>query len=260
MKTVRASSELLPQMKTLWYECFSDKEDYVNQYFAHFGTENGLLLFAEDRLCAMVQWIPVQYIQSDGEEQCGAYLYAVCTASGFRNRGCCRLLLAEAERLLKAEGTDFAFLRPGSAVLAEMYRKFGYAMTLTNSEDNVSAQIQAGTVVKTIPPEAYLQYRQMLLWEDFIDWQLPAIRHQAAQGELLTLTQAERFAVAAVERTEDDVFIKEYLGDLSLAGAIPAKYGAEKAKLRTMGQTPFAMAKALTGKPLPAGYPGFVFD
>ena len=260
MKTVRASAELLPRIKTLWVGCFSDTEDYANLYFENFGTENGLLLFAEDRLCAMVQWIPVPYVQTDGEEQHGAYLYAVCTAPDYRNRGCCRLLLAEAERLLKTEGYDFVFLRPGSTVLAEMYRKFGYEMTLTNSETDVSTQIQADTVVKTISPEAYLQYRQMLLWEDFIDWQLSAIRHQSAQGELLTLTQADRFAVAAVERAEEAVFIREYLGDLSLAGAIPAKYGAESAMLRTTGQTPFAMTKALTGKPIPAGYPGFVFD
>lgn len=260
MKTVRASEAQLPQMKLLWLRCFSDDENYVNLYFDNFGTENGLLLSEGERLCAMVQWIPTTFVQPDGEEQRGAYLYAVCTDPAFRERGCCRRLLAEAEALLKAQGYDFTFLRPGSDRLAEMYRKLGYSMTLTNAETAVAAQPQPDTTVRPVTPEAYLQYRQMQLWEDFMDWQLPAINHQAAQGALLTLTQKDRFAIAAVEHNDGSLFIKEYLGDLSLAGAIPVYYGAETATLRTVGETPFAMTKALTGKPLPTGYPGFAFD
>ena len=260
MKTVRTSAAYLPQMKALWMQCFHDSEDYVNQYFENLGTENGLLLLAEDRLCAMVQWLPVRYVQPDGEEQCGAYLYAVCTAPAFRHRGFCRLLLSQTEQFLQKTGFDFTFLRPGDRELAGMYEKLDYRMTLTNAETVIPAQVQPETVLRSVSPETYLSLRQMQLWADFIDWQFPALRHQAAQGELLTLTQAERFAVAAVERTDDTVFIKEYLGDLTLAGAVPAKYGAKSAKLRTTGRTPFAMAKALTGKAIPCGYPGFVFD
>lgn len=260
MKTVRASKEYLPQMKTLWRRCFPDEETYVNLYFETFGTKNGLLLLNDDRVCAMVNWLPASYVQPDGDEQHGAYLYAVCTDPDVRNRGCCRRLLSEAETLLKGENCDFTFLRPGSEALAGMYEKLGYRMTLTHSELTVPAQPQPGTELRPASPETYLQLRQMQLWEAFIDWQLPAISFQAAQGELLTLSCDDRFAIAAIEQTGESISVKEYLGDPSLAGAIPAKYGKPSAKLRGVGNTPFAMTKPLTGKPLPTGYPGFVFD
>lgn len=259
MKTVRADAWFLPRMKALWQRCFGDEETYVNQYFERFGAENGALCLEGDTLCAMALWQPVRYVQSDGDEQAGAYLYAVCTDPACRNRGCCRRVLAFAEQMLAGEGYDFTFLRPGSDAMATMYRKFGYEMTLTNAERTVPAQPLADAKITELTPEEYLAYRQMLLWDGFIDWQLPALAHQAGQGKLLSVTCGNTFAIAAVEQF-GNLFIKEFLGEPSLAGAICTHFGVPSAILRTPGDTPFAMTKSLSGKPLPTGYPGFAFD
>lgn len=259
MITARATAADLPQMKQLWKTCFQDDENYVNQYFRHFSPKNAALLHDGGRLCAMALWMSVRYVQPDGEEQKGAYLYAVGTNPSDRGKGCCRTVCAFAEQLLQAAGCDFTFLHPSDAGLVSLYEKLGYRMSLTNGETQVRAR-QLDAAVKSISAEAYLQLRQMLLWDSFIDWQLDAIAYQAMQGELLQLEHRERFALAAVERSAQDVYIKEFLGDSTLAGAIPARYGAAFAVCRSVGQTPFAMAKALTGKPLPTGYPGFAFD
>lgn len=260
MKTVRAGAAYLPQMKALWQTCFGDDEAFVSRYYARFGADNGAAVLDGTTVCAMLQWLSVPYVQPDGDVQKGAYFYAVCTAPEYRNRGCCRALLSFAERLLRAEGYDFVFLYPAGEGLVPMYEKLGYRMTLTHAEREVCAQPQPQTERKKISAEDYFNLRRMLLWADFADWQLPAIAYQSAQGDLLSLTDGSRLAIAAVERHEGELFVKEYLGDYALAGAIPAYYGSRTAALRTVGETPCAMTKPLTDKPLPHGYTGFVFD
>lgn len=256
MKTVRASEKYLPQMTALWQRCFSDEENYVNQYFERFGAEHGVLCLEGDTLCAMAQWLSVPYVQPDGETQSGAYLYAVCTDPAFRRQGLCRAVCLFAETYLKTLGCDFVFLRPASASLAAMYETFGYQMTLTVSETTASAQSADGVSFCALSPQDYGMYRQMLLRGGFMDWQADALAYQASQGELLSVTKGDAFAIAAV----CDGMCKEFLGERALAGALAAHYGAAELLCRMQGPTPFAMAKALSGKPLPTGYSGFVFD
>lgn len=258
MITRRLDAADLPQARRLWMTCFGDEENYVNRFFSQF--QDGAVLLEDDQLCSMVLCLAVSYVQPDGNAQKGAYLYAVCTQPPYRGRGYSRAVMSCAEQLLKAEGCDFAFLRPADDGLAAMYQKFGYHMTLTNAETQIKAKPQRCTKIQPLSASAYLQMRRQLLSDSYIDWPLSAIRYAAQLGDLLRLEQDGQLAIAAVERYEDKLFIKEYLGAETLAGAIPTYYGVASASCRSRGDTPFAMTKALTDKPLPCGYPGFVFD
>lgn len=256
MNFVRTDASLLPQMKDLWQTCFGDTPEGIDAYFDRFSAENAVAAVKDGRLCAMAQWLSVPYVQPDGETQSGAYLYAVCTDPAFRRQGLCRAVCLFAETYLKTLGCDFVFLRPASASLAAMYEDFGYQMTLTVSETTASAQSADGVSFCALSPQDYGMYRQMLLRGGFMDWQADALAYQASQGELLSVTKGDAFAIAAV----CDGMCREFLGERALAGALAAHYGAAELLCRMQGPTPFAMAKALRGKPLPTGYPGFVFD
>lgn len=260
MNTRRACAENVPQIKRLWAECFHDEEDYVNRFLEQFGIDDIVILLDGSKLCSMASLLPVRYVQADGAEQKGAYLYAACTEPSYRNKGCFRKLHEYAQQLLREEGCDFVFLRPAEEGLAAMYETLGYSSLLMNDETVVAAQEQPQTKLTQLSAEDYLQFRQLLLRSEFIDWPLRAVAYQQALGTLLCLTQADKFAIAAVERNCNRIFVKEYLGDAALSGAIPAHFGVASAVFRTVGETPFAMVKALSDKPIPTGYPGYVFD
>ncbi len=167
---------------------------------------------------------------------------------------------AAAEAYAKQNGADFTFLYPAVSSLARMYEKLGYRMCFTAEETTVSAQPQPKMRIRTLTAEEYADLRQLQLWSSCIVWPVNAFEQQAAQGQLLCIEREDRFALAAVERCEEELFFKEYLGDRDLAGAAVAQLGAKNATLRGTGNKPFAMAKALTDKPLPTGFAGLVFD
>lgn len=256
MNIRRADKSLLPQMKALWQLCFGDSEAYIEQYYDRFGAENSVVIERDGFLYAMGSCIPVDYVQPDGDVQRGAYLYAVCTHPDFRGKNCCFNICAAAASYMEADGCDFLFLRPGEPSLVKMYKKFGYTMSMTAAEQDYPATCADGVTFRTLTAQDYAMYRQMLLRGGFIDWQAEALGHQAAQGELLAISGEDSFAIAAVDGSR----CPEFLGDTALAGALAARLGLPSVRCRMPGSTPFAMAKALTGKPLPTGYAGFVFD
>ncbi len=256
MKIRYADKSLLPQMKTLWQQCFGDSETYIEQYYDRFGVENSVVIERDGFLYAMGSCIPVDYVQPDGDVQKGAYLYAVCTHPDFRHQNCCFNVCEAAASFKKAEGCDFLFLRPGEPSLVKMYEKFGFTLSLTASKQTFAATPSDGVTFRTLTAQDYAMYRQMLLQGGFIDWQAEALGHQASQGELLAISGEDSFAIAAV----DGERCAEFLGDTALAGALAGKLGLPSVCCRMPGTTPFAMAKALTNKPLPTGYAGFVFD
>lgn len=258
MTAARASAAQYPQMKRLWKTCFGDTDAYIDGFFSRF--KDAAVVTDGEKLCAMAFLLPVSYLQPDGEEQRGAYLYAVCTEPSQRNKGCCRAVCAEAERLARENGADFLFLRPAEPSLGKLYEKLGYKLSFTAEETAVSAAPQPKVRIRTLTASEYSDLRQLQLWSECIVWPLEALEQQAAQGKLLCAETYDCFALAAVEGSGEDLLFKEYLGDRALAGAIVSQLGTKNASLRTPGDAPFAMAKALTDKPLPTGYAGFVFD
>lgn len=263
MRFVNAAAADIPALRRLWMECFGDKLDYVNLYFDHSFDPARVFVLREEAIAAMCITFPVTYVAADGDEQPGAYLYAVCTAPAQRGKGLCRRLLRETEQALAAQGCAFTCLRAADPALAAMYEKMGYRARFTNQERLVSpagassARLSA-PVWQTVAPADYYALRQFHLQGGFIDYEPAVLAHQARLGRLLSYDGGA--AIAAVEQVGDRAICKEFLGDDSLLPGLAAQLGVDALTVRSPGKTPFAMAKALQSGVLPRGYLAFAFD
>lgn len=259
----RASAADIPALRQLWTDCFGDPADYVNLYFDHaFAPERVFVLRLEDGLAAMLISFPVTYLAEDGDERDGAYLYAVCTRADLRGRGLCKELMAKTEQALAAQGCAFTCLKAASPELTAMYARMGYRATFTNREYTIGKRQEArgnrSVKLQTVAPEEYYALRQCRLRGAFVDYAPEVLAHQARLGRLLSVDGGA--AVAALERYGEAAICKEYLGDEALLPSLCAALGLEALTVRTPGDTPFAMAKALTDAPVPTGYLAFAFD
>ena len=256
-----ATAADLPALRQLWMQCFGDTEEYVNRYFLHSFVPEDVFVLREPEIAAMLISFPVTWIGPDGDEQPGAYLYAVCTHPDRRGTGCCRRLMAKAEQALRERGCAFTCLRAADAGLAEMYRRMGYESSFTNRElvvpDAPGAEAQA-LARQRMKPAQYYGLRQMALQGGFIDYDPAVLAHQARLGQLLSFEGGE--AIGALERYGSEGILKEYLGPESLLPAIKQALGLRTLIARTPGDAPFAMSKRLTPGPLPTGYLAFAFD
>lgn len=263
-----ATAADLPQLTALWQTAFGDEISVIQAFWKQcFGKIRVFCLSEEKKLCAMACALPLSYVDEDGEVHSCAYLYAVATEPAFRGQGCCRALLAQAERSLQRDGLKLCCLVPGEASLFAFYQKLGYTIAFTCHRQSIPAKKAEGIRLRRIDASAYENLRQMQLYGQFISYPefLLELQQQAglASGAgLYRIESNELVCVAACEKQGERLLIREMLpADESLAAHLAHSLGCKEVMLQSPGDAlPYGMAKALSDIPLPQNsYLGLAF-
>lgn len=240
-------------LRRLWKESFGDTDAFLDGFYATaFSPDRCRFATHKGEVIAALYWFDC----FEGDRRL-AYLYAISTAKAYRGRGVCGKLMAHTHEDLKSQGYAGALLVPGSQELFDFYARMGYA-TCSHVREFSCLPSDSSLSLSPVDASTYAAQRRKLLPEGGIVQEGENLDFLQIQGALYA---DENFVLAA--RGEGDTLHGlEFLGDESLAPAITAALGYEKAIFRTAGEDrPFAMYLPLgdRGTP-PPSYFGLAFD
>lgn len=244
--------ELIPQLRTVWKECFGDSDEFLDSFFSTgFSPSHCRCLTVEGRVAAVLYWFDVS---CKGKRM--AYLYAVATAPAFRKQGLCRRLMKDTHAHLSLRGYSGILLVPDGEALSRMYAGMGYQPGTTIHEFVCAAGDEPVPMYR-IDREEYARLRRIYLPEGGV----------VQEGENLAFLekQANFYAglgfVLAARQEEDHLLGLELLGNSDAAPGILLALGKPYGKFRIPGKgEPFAMFLPLKeNAPVPE-YFGLAFD
>lgn len=234
-ETVRACRELFEL-------AFGDgNRAFGDLFFATYAPDCLRVIEEDGNLKSMLFSIPYD-LQTEKGVVSARYLYAVATAPKARGQGYAGALLRR-----EIEQGVPVFLRPSSPSLFDFYKRVGFTPFSPILEQNGVAYAAetaksdgAFTDFRELSPGEYLTQRRCFLKAPFAEPQERFLTVHRSYGS--AIGDGERFA-ALLERHGENVFFKEWLGDVLLAPAVAAWLGAATYRLRTYrdGGTPFGV-------------------
>lgn len=227
----------VPQLKNLWKAAFGDPDEFIDPFFEiAYAPDRCRCITIDGQTAAMLYWF-----ETTCDEQRFAYIYAVATDPGFRNRGLCRILMEDAASVLKSEGYDGILLYPASEGLVQMYAKMGFAHCTAVGEFECEAAPEPAALRK-IGKAEYARLRRELLPEGGAVQEGAVLDFLAGQAEFC----AGENWVAVVSVYDGKLHCHELLGDVEAAPGILKALGQKDGFFRTFGgRKPFAMGRAL---------------
>lgn len=194
----------IPALKSLWADCFGDKEAYIDGFFSllpSLGT--ALSAVYEGRVCGSTYILEDMQLYLDGRTQPVALIYAVAVEAGCRRLGIGRELVQKAVELAKKRGAEHIVTLPAEKSLYGWYEKVcGFKCRLYR-QTKLLETMDMG-VVKRISAEEYSALREE---------KLSGRRHIVYGAAAMKLQQ---------------LLCETYSGGLfSCAGAIAAAYSAD---------------------------------
>lgn len=96
----RAQPWMIPDLKTLWHQCYGDSEEYIDFFMTHrFRPEETIVWLEEWRAVGVAYLLPCHVGEIPAD-----YCYAVGVLPAFRGRGISGIVLSEAERCALERG------------------------------------------------------------------------------------------------------------------------------------------------------------
>lgn len=161
-----AQEKDIPQIITLWKECFTTDKEYLNHVFTSLFYKSEVYILLEEKVVVSSLFlIPIDYTNShlDGKDIIihGKYLYGVCTDKNHQNKGYSKLLTKSVidsikvanKEIIKNESTnkyynskeiiDFIITRPASPSLFNFYRNQGFSTDVPRGTINVNDILEA---------------------------------------------------------------------------------------------------------------------
>ena len=237
MRTRKTTPADIPALKALWNEAFAgDSRQDIDAFFETlYPTASGFC--AEDEngdVCSMLFALPQTIVK--GEKQLkAAYLYAVATKQAHRGKGCCRAVMAHAEKELRKRYVDALLLSPATEALADFYAELGFTRQ-TGANRRIMDCTAANGQATEIGVQDYAGLRETALWD------IPHVRYDKAQleyavsgGKFYCLMAGYSMGCAAAKTAEDgaQAFVYELLPDSTIIGALAEKLGAGKYEVQT---------------------------
>ena len=269
MRTRKTGPDDIPALKALWKEAFP--EDTAADIDAFFETlyphAFGFCAEEDGAVVSMLFALPQTIVKEEMQLK-AAYFYAVATREDMRGRGCCRTLMAYAEKELHKRYIEAVLLCPATQKLAAFYETLGYSRQGGMRKEALACAQPSGQA-KEIGVQDYAGLRETLLWD------VPHVRYDRAQleyaadgGKFYCLMTPYGMGCAQVCRTADgqNACVREILpsaGDLpALAGQLGSGTYEVCRSLGTQNGQTWAMLKWLNEpyvdfEPV---YMGFAFD
>lgn len=242
----------LPELLQMWKAAFGDHGGFWEMFLeTAFVPEHCRCVTVDGQAAAALFWFDCS---CEGEKI--AYVYAVVTHPGHRNKGLCRRLLEDTHTHLTGLGYHAVMLVPEQKGLRQMYRKLGYQDCTSVSEFSCAAGT-APIPVRAVDAEEYGRLRREFLPRLGVIQEGKNLDFLAAQVQFFA---GETFLLAAYLE-EDTLQGMELLGDREAAPGILSALGCVEGKFRTAGTgKPFAMIFPLTENAVIPQYFGFAFD
>lgn len=252
MRIDHPAPEQMQQLRGLWKLAFGDSDSFLDKFYSSaYAPERCRCITESQRIAAALYWFDAEYA---GQKI--AYLYAVATHPDFRQRGLCRMLMADTHTLLSELGYTAAMLLPDGNDLRQMYAGMGYRDCCCVSEFT-SAAGSVPTALHTVDRKTYAQLRRKLLPESGVIQEGANLAYLETYARLYA---GEDFLLAAMAQ-EDSLRCLELLGNRNAAPGILRTLGYETGTFRTPGgDVPFAMLRPLKEKVKAPRYFGLVFD
>lgn len=242
----------LGQLRALWKAAFGDGDDFLDMFYERaYAPHRCRCVLDGETVAAVLYWFDCTL-----EDQRLAYIYAVATDPSYRNRGLCRMLMADTAAHLKAQGYAGALLLPQDPGLRQMYGTMGYSPCTTVREFTCQAGEEAVPLTE-LTPEAFARLRQTMLPPGSV----------LQEGENLAyLSGYAKFyqgpeLLAALFPDGEHLVCCELLGDVTRAPGILRSFQAKSGSFRCPGTgKDFAMCIPLVENFRKPAYFGFPFD
>ena len=231
MRTRKTGPDDIPALKALWKEAFP--EDTAADIDAFFETlyphAFGFCAEEDGAVVSMLFALPQTIVKEEMQLK-AAYFYAVATREDMRGRGCCRTLMAYAEKELHKRYIEAVLLCPATQKLAAFYETLGYSRQGGMRKEALACAQPSGQA-KEIGVQDYAGLRETLLWD------VPHVRYDRAQleyaadgGKFYCLMTPYGMGCAAVKDGKDGVqaVVCELLPGTEGLGALAEKRGAGK--------------------------------
>ncbi len=238
-------------LQELWHRAFGDSMAFIQGFFETGYDPNCCrCLTLAGHLAAALYWFDTQW---EGETL--AYLYAVATDPGFRNRGLCRALMADTHRVLTERGYDGALLTPAEPGLRQMYGSMGYRDCCRVLEFACNAG--EPVPMRKINAETYGQLRRRFLPKGGVIQEGRNLKYLETYGAFYA---GEDFLLAGAPDGETFRGL-ELLGNEKAGPGILGALGYRKGIFRTPGEDrPFAMFRGCKEGARQPEYFGLAFD
>lgn len=252
MRIDRPTQAQIPELLHMWKSAFGDHDGFWEMFLkTGFSPERCRCVTMDGQAAAALCWFDCSC-----EGQKLAYVYAVVTHPGHRNKGLCRLLLENTHGHLTDLGYHAVMLVPEQEGLRQMYRRLGYQDCTAVSKFSCAAGA-ASVPVRAVGAEEYGRLRREFLPQFGVIQEGKNLDFLAAQVQFFA---GEDFLLAAYLE-EDTLHGMELLGDREAAPGILSALGCAEGKFRTAGTgKPFAMIYPLTENTVMPQYFGFAFD
>lgn len=242
----------IPQLRQLWKTAFGDTDAFLDSFFrTAFSCDRCRCVLDGNAVAAVLYWFDCTI----GDEKT-AYIYAVATHPDFRNRGLCRMLMADTHALLKARGYASALLVPQKESLRAMYAGMGYR-NCGGLEVRECTAADTPAALRAIGAEEFAALRRQFLPEQGVVQECENLAFLAEQLQFYT---GDGFLLAAYaeDRTLHGV---ELLGCCTNLPGIVKALDCDRGSFRRPGSAiPFAMFRPVTDSAITPSYFGFAFD
>ena len=220
----------------VWSEAFGDKKEDILDFLKYY--LDCMLVFKKDReIAGITAMIPVWY---DGEK--GRYIYAVATKSIYRGQGIAGKLVEFVKDYVNQNNEAFSILVPQNSGLFEYYKRFGYETISCLKTVKKTEFSDYNEKISEISENEYKEFRKKFK-NDIIEWAEKDLFNIKilSNGRFLKIGDD---AVAFVVKADDELIIKELLGNCDEIAVIDALANYEKVKkvnAKISGNEPFAM-------------------
>ena len=268
-------------LKTLWQVAFGDSIEQIDAFFDSLYQPGMAIVWdAEGTIASALYLLDAGTTPTSGGGSLStSYSYALATLPAYRGQG----IGSQVTRATIAHSFDLGFdcnvICPAEESLFPYYMGLGYTVTLPIAETTVlRAEFTTSAIIHKIMStdfssysqlrSAYLQAGSTIYTEDYFRYLAQVC--EALDGELYRLELEDSTALCAVSRSDDRLFIREFLPASHVAcgtQALLQHFDLSTAIVRTVAteplqQRPFALVAYAGEKrlPLETGYFPFVLD
>lgn len=221
-----ADALLIPGLRQLWQQAFSDPEETLDAFFATgFSWDRCNYLCQENIPVSALYWFDCTL---NGQKL--AYIYAVATEKAHRGKGLARRLMADTHAILQERGYAGAVLVPGNEKLFTFYRELGYR-TLSTVAEFTAHRSDTPVFIKEIDTTQYARLRRAYLPENSVIQEGDALNFLHTQVRFYA---GDDFLLAAA-KADGTLIVQELLGNVRAAPGILCALDVPLGHFRTPG-------------------------
>ncbi len=208
----------IDELKLLWGECFSDTQEFIDNYFGSLFESCDVIVARENgKIVSMATLHKVEYVKKGKSKPCG-YVYAVATRPEYRGQGYFKKVMSFAKKEAKKRGFIGLVTVPATQELVKLYKKIGYKTVSKFSLFQMSGEFARARVRYPLTKcgrEEFINMRQEYLnthksYIKLSEKQLGFVYDYVGAENILTTDISGEKKYAVCEKSNDLIVVKEH--------------------------------------------------